>query len=138
MGWGSDLGDLLSGGGISAGREQRKAINNATGNVNTGYGNANQALNGQFSTAGGDISGAGASAQGQLASGFGQGQNYLNQDFSKAQGALNPLASQSAGAYSGLLDDTQAGKFDNNNFNFQEDPGYQFTKHGGSRPLRRV
>ncbi len=118
-------GDLLSGGGISAGREQRKGINNAMGDITTGYGTGMGSLNRGY-----------GQAQGQLNQGFGQAQGQLSGGFGEARGALQPLASQTAGAYSGLLGGYNAGQFDPTKFNFKEDPGFGFALNKGLDSIR--
>ncbi len=118
-------GNLLTGGAISAGREQRKGINKAMTDVRTGYGAGIGNINQGFDQ-----------AQEQLDSGFGKARTDLSGGMATARSALQPLASQSAGAYSGLLGGYNEGAFDPTKFNFKEDPGFQFALNKGLDSLR--
>ncbi len=122
---GTGIGDFLSGGGISAGRAQRRGINAAMGDVKQGYGAAQGNINTGYDQAGQ-----------QLNQGFAGARGDLSQGMQSARGALSPLAGQSAGAYGSLLGQYNSGKFDPNNFNFQQDPGFQFSLNKGLDSIR--
>ncbi len=122
---GTGAGDLLSGGGISAGRAQRKGINKAMGDIRTGYGAGMGNINTGYDQ-----------AQGQVDTGFGQARGDLSGGMMNARGALQPLASQTAGAYSGLLGGYNAGEFDPTKYQFKEDPGFQFSLNKGLDSIR--
>lgn len=127
MGLLNSLADVATGGALNAGREQRKGINAAMGNVNDATATAKSGLAGGF-----------GQAQSQLGQGFDQARAGLAGGVANATGALQPLADESAGAYGGLLDKYNSGGFDPNNFNYKESPGYQFALTEGEKPFKEM
>ncbi len=127
MGLTNFIGNVATGGALNAGREQRKGINKAMGNINESYGTAKTGLAGGY-----------GQAQGQLDQGFDAAKSGLSGGMQSARGALQPLAEKSAGAYTGLVDQYNSGSFDPTNFNFQESPGYQFALNEGMKPYKEM
>lgn len=116
MSIGSFIGDVLSGGAVSAGREKRKSLNNAMETTNSGYTKAGDALT----------------------QGFGGAQDYLRNGFSSAIGTETPLFDATSSAYQGLLGRTAAGDFDPNKYQFHKDPGYDFAMSEGLKPIQEM
>ena len=105
------VGDLLSGGAISAGRAQRAGINAAMPIVQKGY----------------------TDAQGNIAQGYGQAQEALKPLAGESAGVYGTLANK---VQNGGFDVNTPG-FDASAFgkNFQADPGYEFAKNEGLKSI---